>query len=58
MSSRGHLGPQGFGGSGGEGLFIFRELRSTVNYLRGAGEQAHRFGDLGSPAKSISKKSN
>ena len=34
-----------------EGLFIFRELGSTANYLRGAGEQAHTFGDLGSTAK-------
>ena len=37
--------PRGFG------LFIFRDLRSTGNYFRGAGEQAHSFGDLGSPAK-------
>ena len=29
----------------------FSELQSTVNYLKGAGEQAHSFGDLGSPAK-------
>ena len=35
----------------GEGLFIFRELGSTANYFRGAGEQAHTFGDLGSTAK-------
>ena len=33
-----------------EGLFIFRELGSTATYLRGAGEQAHTFGDLGSTA--------
>ena len=32
-------------------LFIFRDLGSTGNYFRGAGEQAHSFGDLGSPAK-------
>ena len=40
-------------------LFIFRDLGSTGNCfrgageqaLRGAGEQAHGFGDLGSPAK-------
>ena len=35
----------------GEWLFIFRELGSTGNYLRGAREQAHNFGDLGSLAK-------
>ena len=35
----------------GEGLFIFRELGSTANYFRGAGEQAQTFGDLGSTAK-------
>ena len=35
----------------GEWLFIFRDLRSTGNYFRGAGEQAHSFGDLGIPAK-------
>ena len=27
------------------------ELGSTGNYLRGGREQAHNFGDLGSPAK-------
>ena len=36
---------------GWEGLLIFKEQRSTANYLRGAGEQAHTFGDLGSTAK-------
>ena len=35
----------------GEWLFIFRDLGSTGNYFRGAWEQAHSFGDLGSPAK-------
>ena len=35
----------------GEGLFIFRELGSTANYFRLAGEQAHTLGDLGSTAK-------
>ena len=39
----------------GEWLFIFRELGSTGNYYRGAGEQAHSFGDLGSPAKKQKK---
>ena len=38
-------------------LFIFMELGSTGNYLRGAGEQAHSFGDLGSPAKKKGKAS-
>ena len=35
----------------GEGLFILRELGSTANYFRGAGEQADTLGDLGSTAK-------
>ena len=39
----------------GEWLFIFRDLGSTGNYFRGAGEQAHSFGDLGSPAKKQKK---
>ena len=33
----------------GERLFHFRELGSLGNYFRAAGEQAHSFGDLGSP---------
>ena len=45
------MGPRGFG-IWGEGLFIFRELGSTGNYFKGAGEQAHGLRDLGSPAKS------
>ena len=45
------MGPPGVLGIWGEGLFIFRELGSTANYFRGAGEQAHTFGDLGSIAK-------
>ena len=44
-------GPAGVFGIWGEGLFIFRELGSTANYFRGAGEQAHTFGDIGSSAK-------
>ena len=44
------IGAPGVLGIWGEGLFIFRELGSTSNYLRGAGEQAHTFGDLGSTA--------
>ena len=37
----------------GDGLFIFRELGISANYLRGTGEQAHTFGDLGSTAKKL-----
>ena len=44
-------GPPGVLGIWGERLFIFRELGSTASYFRGAGEQAHTFGDLGSTAK-------
>ena len=44
-------GPPGVLGIWGEWLFIFRELGSTGNYFRGSREQAHNFGDLGSPAK-------
>ena len=44
-------GPPGVLGIWGDGLFIFRELGSTANYSRGAGEQAHTFGDFGSTAK-------
>ena len=39
------MGPPWVLGIWGEGLFIFRELGSTANYFRGAGEQAHTFGD-------------
>ena len=46
------LGPlPGVLGIWGEWLFIFRELGSTGNYFRGAREQAHNFGDIGSLAK-------
>ena len=31
------------------------ELGSTGNYFQGFGEQAHSFGDLGSPAKKKQK---
>ena len=44
-------GPPGVLGILGEWLFIFRELGSTDNYFRGAREQAHNFGDIGSLAK-------
>ena len=45
------MGPPGVLGIWREWLFIFRELGSTGNYFRGSREQAHNFGDLGSPAK-------
>ena len=45
LVSRGSLGVLGIWG---EWLFIFRELGSTCNCFRGAREQAHSFGDLGS----------
>ena len=44
-------GAPGVLGIWGEGLFIFRELRISADYFRGAGEQAHTFGNLGSTAK-------
>ena len=44
-------GPPGVLGIWEELLFIFRVLGSTGNYFRGAREQAHKFGDLGSHAK-------
>ena len=46
-----HSGPSGVLGIWGELLFVFRELGSIDNYLRGSGEQANTFGDLRSPAK-------
>ena len=48
-------GPPGVLGIWGERLFIFRKLGSTANYFRGAGEQAHTFGDLGSTPKKLKK---
>ena len=51
VNKRNSGGPPGVLGIWGEGLFIFRELGSTANYFRGAGEQAQTFGDLGSTAK-------
>ena len=47
--------PRGLGGLRRISIF-FRDLGSTVNYFRGSGEQAHSFGDLGSPAKKQKKK--
>ena len=49
-------GPSGVLGIWGEWLFIFRDLGSTGIYFRGFGEQAHSFGDLGSPGKRIKEK--
>ena len=50
------MGPPGVLGIWGEWLFIFRELGSTGNNLRGVREQAHNFRDLGSLAKKPKKK--
>ena len=54
-SQAAQMGPPGVLGIWGEWLFIFRDLGSTGFYFRGAGEQAHSFGDLGSPAKKQKK---
>ena len=48
--------PPGVLGIWGEWLFIFRELGSTGNCFRGAREQAHNFGDIGSLAKKLNNK--
>ena len=56
MWNKQSLGPPGVLGIWGEWLYIFRDLGSTGNYLRGAGEQAHSFGDLESPPKKQKKK--
>ena len=45
------MGPPGVLGIWGGCLFIFRELGRTGNYFQGFEEQAHSFGDLGSPTK-------
>ena len=42
--------PMGFGDLGRMTIY-FRELGSTGNYFQGFGQQAHSFGDLGSPAQ-------
>ena len=42
--------PRGFGDLG-RMAFYFQGAGSNGNYLRGAREQAHNFGDLGSLAK-------
>ena len=44
--------PRGALGIRGEGLFIFRELGGGHwKLFWGPGEQAHNFGNLGSPAQ-------
>ena len=50
-----YMGPPGVLGIWGEWLFIFRDLGSTGDYLRGAREQAHNFGDIRSLAKKQKK---
>ena len=45
------MGPQGFWGSGKNGYLFSGSWGSTGNYFRGAREQAHNLGDLGSLAK-------
>ena len=50
-----NTGPPGVLGIWGEWLFIFRELGIIGNYFRGAREQAHNFGDIGSLAKKQKK---
>ena len=55
MSFSSIKGPPWVLGIWGEGLFIFRELGSSANYFRRAGEQAHTLGDLGSTAKKLNK---
>ena len=47
--------PHGVLGSWGEGPFIFRGLGNTGNCIKGAGQQAHTFEDLGSTAKKLRK---
>ena len=44
-------GPQGFWGSEEKGFLFSGSWGSIANYFRGAGEQAHTLGDLGSTAK-------
>ena len=45
-----NLAPRDFGDLGRMAIY-FRELGSTGSYFKGYGEEAHIFGDLGSPAK-------
>ena len=43
--------PQGFWGAREKGYLFSGSWGALVIILKGAGEQAHTFGDLGSPAK-------
>ena len=52
------MGPPGVLGIWGEWLFILRDLGSNGNYFQGFGEQAHSFGDLGSPTEKFFLKSH
>ena len=47
--------PRGFGDLGRMAIY-FQGSREHCTYFRGAGEQGHSFGDLGSPAKKQKKK--
>ena len=51
LTYRHMYGPPGVLGIWREGLFILWEVGSTGIYFSRAGEQAHGFRDLGSPAK-------
>ena len=50
----------GVGGAGEKGYSISGswEAKCCGNYFRGAGKQAHTFGDLGSTVKKLRKKTN
>ena len=48
------MSPRGFEDLG-RMVISFQELGSTGNHFKGSGEQAHSFGDLGSPAKNVKK---
>ena len=50
------MAPRGFGDLWRKAIYFFRDLRSTDNYFRGAGEHAHSFVDLGSPVKKQKEK--
>ena len=45
------MGPMGFGDLGRRDIY-FQGDGGTGNYFKGAGEQPHGFGNLGSPVKS------
>ena len=46
------MAPRDLGGLGRMSIH-FRKLGSIGNYIQGFGQQAHSFGDLGSPAKEV-----